>query len=197
MSLRVVALRHASVVPEWRGRWTGAGSDPDADPEALRALWPCLARLAARLPPSRVLVSPLRRARQTAALLGRPLELEPRLEERHFGRWEGRAVAECLRGVDPAHLASADRYLELPVPGAERPEVIAGRAASLWRDLEDEPGPIWCVGHGGSLRALAAAACLRPLAWAFGLSLPPGGWLILGETRAQDGPVKRRPYRSR
>jgi alpha-ribazole phosphatase len=175
----VVALRHASVAPGWRGRWTGAGSDPDADAEALRELRPRLAGLAERLPPSRVLVSPLRRARQTGALLGRPLELEPRLVERHFGRWEGRDVADCLSGVDPTRLSSAERYVGLYVPGAEPAERVGERAAALWRDLAAEPASVWCVGHGGSLRALAAAACRRPLAWAFELHLPPGGWLIL------------------
>jgi len=184
----LVAVRHAEVVEPARGRWLGAGSDPDADPRALRALRPRLRELAGRHPPTRILASPARRARQTAALLGRPVEVDRRLAERHFGDWEGRSVDECLASVDPRWLSSPERYVDLPVPGAEPAGAVISRVAALWRERAPSAEErLWVVAHGGSLRALVAVARAWTLGEAFRLSIPPGGWLAIG-AQEDDGP---------
>ena len=187
MTAHVILLRHAALPDAWAGRWAGGGSDPPADPTALRALSGPVARAASAHPPARVLSSPLARARATAALLGLPLAIDARLAERDFGRWEGRPVADCLGGVDPADLASAERYLAIAIPGAEPADAVVRRAEALWRELSQTAGTTWCVGHGGSLRALLAAACRLSLADAFRFSMAPGAMLALTAPRVSGG----------
>jgi broad specificity phosphatase PhoE len=182
--VRIVAVRHAAVGAAAAGRWAGARFDPDADGAALRALRPALRALAARHPPARVVASPLRRARQTAALLGRPVAVDARLAERDFGEWEGRPVADCLAAVDPAALADVERYLAIPIPGAEPAEAVLARGRALWAELAAAPGVSWCVGHGGSVRALMAAARGASLAEVFLTPLPPGAVVLLTDAGA-------------
>jgi broad specificity phosphatase PhoE len=177
--VRVVAVRHAAVAPDGPPRFIGARTDPDADTAGLRALRPALRELALAHPPARVVASPSRRARQTAALLGRPLRLDARLAERDFGAWEGRLVDECLATVDPRALEDAERWLAVPIPGAEPADAVAARGRALWEELAAAPGVSWCVGHGGSVRALMAAARGIPLAQAFRTPLPPGAAVLL------------------
>jgi len=177
--VRVVAVRHAAVVADGPARWLGARGDPDADTGALRALRPSLRELALAHPPARVLASPSRRARQTAALVGRPLRLDARLAERDFGEWEGRLVEECLATVDPGALEDAEGWLAVRIPGAEPADAVAARGRALWEELAAAPGVSWCVGHGGSVRALMAAARGIALAQAFMTPLPPGTAVLL------------------
>jgi broad specificity phosphatase PhoE len=175
----VVAVRHAPVAPVAAGRVHGTVSDPDADREALRRLAPALAPLLARHPPDRVLSSPSRRARQTAALVGEP-EVDARLAERAFGLWERRDASLVLSGLDSVHLASAEAWLAASVTGAEAPEAVAARGADLWRELTaDRPETVWCVGSAGALRALLASARGWDLARAFAVPLPHGQALRL------------------
>ena len=79
-----------------------------------------------RVPPvwagARWLASPLRRARETAALLTEgQILLEPRLTEMDWGEWEGRRGAD-LRAEAPAALARSEAQgLDLRPPGGESP----------------------------------------------------------------------------
>jgi broad specificity phosphatase PhoE len=178
-AVRVVAVRHAAVVEAAAGRWAGARFDPDADPAGLRGLRPALQELARAHPPARVVASPSRRARQTAALLGLPLQVDVRLAERDFGDWEGRSVVDCLATVDPDALRDVERYLAIPIPGAEPAASVLARGRALWEELAAAGGVSWCVGHGGSVRALIAAARGISLAEAFRAPLPPGAVVLL------------------
>jgi broad specificity phosphatase PhoE len=82
--------------------------------------------------------------------------------------------------VDPSRLADPERYVKLPVPGAEPPETVVARGAALWRERAPGAGEhLWVVAHGGSLRALVAVARGWTLAEAFRVVLPPGGWLVV------------------
>ncbi|MDX6646933.1 MAG: alpha-ribazole phosphatase [Miltoncostaeaceae bacterium] len=186
-AVRVVAVRHAAVGPAAAGRWAGCRFDPDADPAALWALRPTLLELARAHPPARVVASPSRRARQTAALLGRPVEVDARLAERDFGDWEGLSIAECLATVDPDALADAERYLAIPIPGAEPAASVLARGRALWEELAAAQGVVWCVGHGGSVRALIAAARGVSLAEAFRRPLPPGAVVLLPQAGGPAG----------
>jgi broad specificity phosphatase PhoE len=85
----------------------------------------------------RIVSSPMRRSLETAQFVadGRPIEIEERLREINYGRWEGMTYAQIyaadpnLRPLwerDPAHTHS---------PGGECGEDVATRARSVLMDL--------------------------------------------------------------
>src|SRR4051794_9419348 len=83
---RLLLVRHASTAAV---RAAAFGADEPLD-EAGRA---AAARLRARLPRGELLVSPLRRARETAAGLG-DYTVVPELAECDFGSWAGRTLRD-------------------------------------------------------------------------------------------------------
>ena len=97
-------------------------------------------RLPAALAQARWLTSPLRRARETAALLtDRPVALEPRLIEMDWGAWEGRALAELRAAGACAMAANEALGLDFRPPGGESPREVARAAAALLAELAAEP----------------------------------------------------------
>jgi alpha-ribazole phosphatase len=177
---RIVLVRHADIDAEWSGRWVGGGTDAAADPASLADLGPRLFDHVRRDPPDRVIASPMRRARETAALLGLPIEIDPRLAERHFGEWEGRLTEDCLRNVPPEFLQGAERWLELPIPGAEPLSVVVERVAAFVADLRSDPRrATWCVAHAGTIRLIVAAVRGISPAEAFAMPVSHGAPLAL------------------
>jgi probable phosphoglycerate mutase len=83
---------------------------------------------------ARWLVSPLRRARETAALLGAPATLvAARLIEMDWGAWEGLSAVE-LRRTAAGELAREEaRGLDLRPPGGESPRELMARLAAVRR----------------------------------------------------------------
>ena len=132
------------------------------------------------------LTSPLRRARETAALLtAGPVVVEPRLIEMDWGAWEGRSKAE-LRAAAGEELA-AQEALRARSQAARRREPARGRRTAqptLVAELDALPAPVVAVMSqwrdprrarardrlGHAMRAAAAAAA-RPGA---GAGLPAG-----------------------
>ena len=85
-------------------------------------------RLPAGFAGARWLTSPLRRARETAALLPGSGVVEPRLVEMDWGAWEGWRGAE-LRAKAPAELAANEALgLDFRPPGGESPREVGARA---------------------------------------------------------------------
>lgn len=122
------------------------------------------AATASRAPWQRLISSPLQRcARFAEALsgqLGVPCELEPELQELHFGEWEGRSVA-ALMETHAQELGQfwADPYAFTP-PGGEP---VAGFEARVLRALarlqQRYVGEhLLLVTHGGVMRLLLARA---------------------------------------
>lgn len=108
-----------------------------------------------RRPITRVVASPLVRARETAEIIARELglpapELREALVERNYGEAEGLSFHE----VDT-------RFPEgVPVPGREsRPEVAARVVPVLQQLAAEYPGEaIVVVSHGGAIRAALTSA---------------------------------------
>ncbi len=136
-----------AAVPEWRL------------PEAARS--------------ARWLTSPLIRARDTAALLGHPeAETDERLQEMHWGDWEGQRLAELRRDLGEAMTRNEDRGLDLRPPGGESPREVQVRLRPLLQELAGQTTSVTAVSHKGVIRALYALAA---------------GWNMLGKP-----PVKLR-----
>jgi probable phosphoglycerate mutase len=99
---------------------------------------------------TRIISSPLRRARETAeivnATLRLPLIFEPELREVIFGGMEGR----------PLHPWFNDWLEERATPeGAESFAAVRQRVATaLARVLSEAPAPVLIVAHGGVFRAV-------------------------------------------
>ena len=107
--------------------------------------------------------SRLLRARETAAIVGDALGLEPRVDERlaesHRGSWEGRLIEEVQREEPEAWAAWLRAGAAFRFPGggeslAEHQERVLAALA----DVAAGPLPALVICHGGTIRAAIAAA---------------------------------------
>jgi len=152
----VLLVRHGPTDWNERGRIQGR-----ADPALSRrgrievASW----RLPAGWAEARVLSSPLRRARETAALLSRqPPVVDDRLIEMDWGAWQGRRLAD-LRAEAPAAMATNEAGgLDFRPPGGESPREVCARVQALLGELAADPRPVVAVCHKGVIRAALALA---------------------------------------
>ena len=117
-------------------------------------------RLPAELTGARWLTSPLRRARETAALLGAAdAAVEPGLIEAAWGAYEGCTLAR-LRALDPDGMAAREaRGLDFRPPGGgESPREVRARLGRVLAGLAGDPRPIVLVCHKGVIRAALSLA---------------------------------------
>lgn len=111
--------------------------------------------------------SSMLRARQTGAIVGERLGLEPavdaRFDECGWGAWEGRLVEDIAR-EEPEHwaawLAAGESFR---FPGGESLREHMERTAAGLADVERGPLPALVVCHGGTIRVAQAARNPRGL----------------------------------
>jgi glucosyl-3-phosphoglycerate phosphatase len=140
------------------------------------------ASVLAKLDPLLIVSSDLRRAFDTAILLGErigsPVVVDERLRETHLGDWQGMTHSEVDAAAPGARIAWRDDARWAPHGGESRVDV-AGRSLPVVAELVDsqcdwggdEPyRPIVLVAHGGLIAALTAAL----------LGLPVDNWPALG-----------------
>jgi broad specificity phosphatase PhoE len=163
-TLELVPVRHAETEWSLAGRHTGLTDIPltDAGRETARAL-------AERLGDwhfERVLVSPLRRARETCELcgLGGRAEICDELHEWDYGDYEGLTTPEI-------HARRPDWELWRDgCPGGESPAQVGARADRVLATVIDVDGAVAAFSHGHMLRVLGAR-------W---IELEPAGGARLG-----------------
>jgi probable phosphoglycerate mutase len=151
--IELVLIRHGPTAENASGRLTGRADPPlsNAGRDAVRD-W--------RIPEAWVghewVTSPLRRTRETAAILGRgDARVEPALVEMDWGRWEGFSLAE-LRADAGAGFSTAEALgLDLQPPGGESPRRVQARIGP-WLDRLERSTV--AVTHKGVIRALVALA---------------------------------------
>jgi probable phosphoglycerate mutase len=120
------------------------------------------AELRALAPPAALahavwLTSPLRRARQTAALLRAEPAVEPLLIEAHWGAWEG--LTDAVVGPLAARMAARGTGgLDLRPPGGESPRDVRHRLSALMARLAPLGGTVAAVTHRGVIRAALSLA---------------------------------------
>jgi len=143
----------------------------------------------ARHQPDAIVSSDLRRAVQTAEYLadrtGLPIQLDPRLRERHFGEWQGLTDAELAERYPEAHARwrlGQRNDVEL---GMESMEDLAKRAIAAFLDAAEAlPGGTTVItAHGGTAKYGVAAL----LGWPDGISRTLGPlanchWIELRDT---------------
>jgi broad specificity phosphatase PhoE len=173
---RLVLVRHGRTASNAAGRIQGRADVP-LDPTGLdeaHAVAGALRRFGA----SALYTSPLSRARETATIVGRDLNLAPQvwadLIEFEFGLMSERSL-EDLGAENPRLGAQLDAWLEAgrndpmlrpDIPGAEALDAFVARIAAFWDHVETahRGGTAIAVTHGGVLRGmltLAASGDLR------------------------------------
>jgi probable phosphoglycerate mutase len=163
--VRALLLRHGETEWSREGRHTGR-SDIPLDEEGRRNAREAGAALAGT-EFSRVLVSPLSRARETAELAGLrgPVEVCDDLVEWDYGEYEGRTATEIRRERPGWTL------WDHGVAGGETIEDLGRRADGVVARLRALEGDVAVVAHGHLLRVLAARWC--------GLGPAVGRYLVL------------------
>ena len=125
-----------------------------------------------------IISSPLKRCAKFAAELAQrhalPLELDARLQEIHFGAWEGKTAAELLVS-HPEQLARFwNDPLQNPPPGAEPLPHFEARVLAAWNEhLARQAGKqVLIITHGGPIRMIVGH--MQGLSWLerLGMNVP-------------------------
>jgi broad specificity phosphatase PhoE len=153
----VAFIRHASTTWNEAGRMQGRNDVPLSERGRAQARgW----RLPSELSNAASWVSsPLRRAVETAALLGaRAVQLEDALVEMDWGDWEGSTLDELRNAHGAAFAQNEARGLDFRAPGGESPREVHERLRPWLEWVAASPVPVVAVTHLGVLRVLLAAA---------------------------------------
>lgn len=177
---RLVMLRHGQTEFNAGSRMQGQLDTELSDLGRDQAI--AAAEVLAKRQPLVIVSSDLRRALDTAVVLGErsglPVEVDTRLRETHLGDWQGMTHLEVDAAAPGARLAWRNDATWAPHGGESRIDVAA-RGTPLLAELfadqtewgTDEPErPVVLVAHGGLIAALTAAL----------LKLPVDNWPALG-----------------
>jgi broad specificity phosphatase PhoE len=151
----IAFVRHGQTELNRGGRLQGRIDAPLSDLGSEQAA--ALARGLASEPVARVLSSPLRRARDTAAAIaarhGLVVEVDDRLIEIDYGSWDGRALAD----VSPDDWAAWRNDPEFAPPGGERLSDVTARAFSFCADVLTDDLVV-AVSHVSPIKAAVCTA---------------------------------------
>ena len=132
----------------------------------------------AALGPDRILSADLRRALDTATVIGTatglPVKVDPRLRETHLGEWQGLTVEEVELGW-PGAIASWRSDPAWAPPGGESRIEVVRRARPVIDELDEEyadnpQGIVVVVAHGGMIAGLVCGL----------LGFPTSTWPSIG-----------------
>lgn len=154
--MKLALIRHGPTAWNAEKRIQGRTDVPLSEPgrQVVRG-W----QLPAEFASYQVLVSPLRRARETAALLGlSPETLEPALAERSWGAWEGERLPELRERYGCDMKRWEGRGLDFRPPDGESPRDLQQRLAPLLTRLAADGRDTLAVTHRGVIRSLYALA---------------------------------------
>jgi broad specificity phosphatase PhoE len=174
----VVLVRHGTTTWSAAGRHTSRTEIPlaAAGTKQAKALHHFRARGLRGPGPGAVLTSPRLRARRTAELARlMPFAVDPDLVEWDYGSYEGLTTAEIRREV-PGWTVFTH-----PCPGGETADEVSARCDHVLARVGRRPETVVViVGHGHSLRALAARWLGRPVSAGGELQLSTAAVCVLG-----------------
>jgi probable phosphoglycerate mutase len=173
----IILVRHAETEWSRAGRHTGRTDIPLT--HAGRAAASALAKRLGEWQFERVLVSPLRRARETCELsgLGDLAEVRDDLAEWDYGEYEGLTTAQ-IHARRPGWSLWRDGC-----PGGETPQQVAARADRVIGELRAVDGAVAVFSHGHMLRVLGARWIELAPAGGARLALSAGAICVLGYER--------------
>lgn len=135
--------------------------------------------------------SHLSRARETAAIVGVELGLEPKLDERlaesNRGRWEGLLIEEIERDEPDLWLAWMRAGEAFRFPGGESLAEHHARVTAALRDVGAGPLPALVICHGGTIRCAFADVDPRGLDAFHELAVPNAQPMRLDRSRESSG----------
>jgi glucosyl-3-phosphoglycerate phosphatase len=147
LSARLILVRHGQSTYNAQARLQGQADPPLSD--AGRAEAELLKRALDGFPAERVITSDLRRASETAAIVGYPdARRDARFREIDVGAWAGRPLSEF--GPEGR---TAWRGGELTPPGGESWDDLRARVGGAVDELISAGGSWLVVCHGGVVRA--------------------------------------------
>ncbi len=128
--------------------------------------------------------SPLKRARQTAAILSAKTGFKPhpdaRIKELNFGNWEGKTAAELIAQNDKNFRSWLEGQWKTPKGGESLAELNRRVRAFLKDCVKKHKGKkIAIVSHGGPLRMMILLALGLGAQAFFSFGLEPATFLIL------------------
>ena len=103
--------------------------------------------------------SPLKRALETAELLGLDFRVVPALIEMHWGDWEGEVLKPLRKQLGDAMRDNERRGLDFCPPGGESPRQVQARLQPWLLDLAASGENAVAVVHKGIIRCVYALAC--------------------------------------
>ena len=177
--MTIILVRHAPTA--WSGRRYCGRSDPPLDAAGEAAAAVLAGELGPTLAPgTRIVTSPSRRARATAATIAsaagiQEATVDDRWREADFGVAEGLTFEELDRLVPDLARALADGETEIDWPEGERAAELADRVTAAWREVARTGADVVVVSHAGPLRIAIGLATGRPAA---AVDLPPPGAVI-------------------
>jgi broad specificity phosphatase PhoE len=151
----IVFARHGQTAPNRDGLVLGR-ADPELTEEGHRQAAQLAAALAAE-PVTKILTSPLVRARQTAdaigAACGVPVAVDDRLLEIDWGTWEGRPAGSLA-------VADVDRWRadDGTAPEGESLDSLSRRVEAFCTETMESDGLVVAVSHVSPIKAAAAWA---------------------------------------
>jgi broad specificity phosphatase PhoE len=175
----VTLVRHAPTA--WSGRRYCGRSDPPLDVAGEAAAALLAGELAPTLAPgTRIVTSPLLRARATAWAIAsaariEDLTVDDRWRETDFGTAEGLTFEELERLAPDLARRLADGETEIDWPDGERAADLADRVTAAWREIAEDGDEVVVVSHAGPLRIAIGLATGQP---AGAVELPPPGAVI-------------------
>lgn len=180
--MKVYLLRHGRTAYNDEHRYQGLRDiplSPAGEAELVRA----------DLSPSVVWVSPLIRARRTAAILFPEVrqEIVPGLREMDFGAFEGRNYLEMAH--DPVYRGWVDGNCEGVCPGGESRAMFCGRVCGAFAELlkqAERKQELVIVAHGGVQMAVLERFAL-PRRDYFTWNAPCGGGYLLETDESKAG----------
>ena len=165
--MNLILIRHGEIDSNLRKIYSGRSSEP------LNLVGRNQAEQAARqlhgVQVAALLTSPLRRAVETAGIIGRQLNLNPRisdfLNELRMGPWEGLSEAEVESRYPGEFGTWNSRPADLYLDGRETLEELRRRVTGGLLDLGEQYGraPIAVVSHVAVIRVLILESQGRPL----------------------------------
>ncbi|MGO9822489.1 MAG: histidine phosphatase family protein [Solirubrobacteraceae bacterium] len=186
MAVTLLLARHGETIDNANGLILGRRNPPLSN-----VGWEQSARLAIHAQAAgvtRIWCSPLRRARQTAAVVGEAIGLEPtvldELIESDRGTWEGEPVSRIAVVSPELHAAFENADPDFAFPRGESIRAQVERTRKALTLVAAEPGPALVVAHAGTIRAAMIAT---------GLEAPPERDLPHGETIPLAWPVNHGP----
>jgi 2,3-bisphosphoglycerate-dependent phosphoglycerate mutase len=183
MEVRLRLVRHGATAWSDARRlngWTDVPLNPEGREQARR-----LRSVIQAVRPTMVFTSDLARARETAEIAAGTANVDLRLREFNFGRWEGRRWEEISHSEQQAMAA----FDSVEASGGESMVGFRRRIASFLGDLQVDRCVI--VTHGGVIRALRRGAGLSSM------MIPPGTHpdvtIAPGRLRSDDGAANTSP----